>query len=424
MAQLSIKPFEDKDESNAIEIIEKISIGRDFANDIVIESDKASRHHCIIYVDQNDNVFVADSDSRNGTSVNDIKITKSEVFPNDVLQVGPKKFRFILTQGPDLKEAAPDREKDILRKTEIAGSEIIAAIPKQIELKTIISDESIKEKIESIVIKTDGHGPKKFRCPVNSIYTIGRLSFSDIFVDSKSVSRTHARIDVRENHVAIIDEGSTNGTYVNGEKITQKELQDGDTIAVGENKFAVSFEMKTDGGFTSFKKIEDFETIDLLKERDKVLEIIKGKYGESVLLEVERQTLLFYLEFEDHFKSCNTVNTKRNAIAKIVYLFSNPMGIFDGPTSELLIGKDGEKEEMDPRYLNQAQNILKSKTHSGIIYFEEPDIDMPMQIRMNGLALDFNEKLKILVFGIPYDNLSYLVYASNRLMLDQNIRKK
>ena len=142
------------------------------------------------------------------------------------------------------------------------------------------------------------------------------------------------------------------------------------------------------------------------------------------MLEVERQTLLFYREFENYLKNCNTVNSRRDIIVKIVHLLSNPFGIVDGSTLKMLICKNGEKEEIASDYLRRAQSIIKSGNHSKIVYFEEPDTTMPKSISMNGLALDFNEELKILVFGIPYDNLSYLVYESNRLMLDQNIIKE
>ena len=63
--------------------------------------------------------------------------------------------------------------------------------------------------------------------------TIGRKKENDIHIDSMSVSGQHAKIVMIEDHAFIQDLGSTNGTFVNAEKITQAHLDDGDVITLG-----------------------------------------------------------------------------------------------------------------------------------------------------------------------------------------------
>jgi pSer/pThr/pTyr-binding forkhead associated (FHA) protein len=65
--------------------------------------------------------------------------------------------------------------------------------------------------------------------------TIGRALENDIVVTSKRVSREHARVR-REGWRAILEDlGSTNGTFLNGERVlTAVELHDGDCIKVGD----------------------------------------------------------------------------------------------------------------------------------------------------------------------------------------------
>ncbi len=63
--------------------------------------------------------------------------------------------------------------------------------------------------------------------------TIGRKKENDIHIDSMSVSGRHAKIVLIENDAFIQDLGSTNGTFVNAEKITQAHLDDGDIITLG-----------------------------------------------------------------------------------------------------------------------------------------------------------------------------------------------
>ncbi len=62
---------------------------------------------------------------------------------------------------------------------------------------------------------------------------IGRSSDLDMVLVEDMVSRKHAKITVASGKVIIEDLGSTNGTFVNGEKIKQARLKEGDRILIG-----------------------------------------------------------------------------------------------------------------------------------------------------------------------------------------------
>jgi pSer/pThr/pTyr-binding forkhead associated (FHA) protein len=62
---------------------------------------------------------------------------------------------------------------------------------------------------------------------------IGRSSELDMVLVEDMVSRKHAKITVAAGKVTIEDLGSTNGTFVNGEKIKQARLKEGDRILIG-----------------------------------------------------------------------------------------------------------------------------------------------------------------------------------------------
>lgn len=64
--------------------------------------------------------------------------------------------------------------------------------------------------------------------------TIGRATDAAIRVSDTSVSRRHAEVRPSGTGWTIVDLGSTNGTRVNGAPITERVLQDGDAITVGD----------------------------------------------------------------------------------------------------------------------------------------------------------------------------------------------
>lgn len=64
---------------------------------------------------------------------------------------------------------------------------------------------------------------------------VGRSSELDMVLVEEMVSRRHAIINFREGVVTIEDLWSTNGTFVNGEKISKTVLREGDRILIGTN---------------------------------------------------------------------------------------------------------------------------------------------------------------------------------------------
>jgi pSer/pThr/pTyr-binding forkhead associated (FHA) protein len=62
---------------------------------------------------------------------------------------------------------------------------------------------------------------------------IGRSSELDMVLVEDMVSRKHAKIMISAGNITIEDLGSTNGTFVNGEKVKQARLKEGDRILIG-----------------------------------------------------------------------------------------------------------------------------------------------------------------------------------------------
>jgi hypothetical protein len=82
------------------------------------------------------------------------------------------------------------------------------------------------------VIEGDLKG-KSFDVTGIGTYTIGRKE-CDIVLDDEKVSRKHASIVIiRENQYAVQDLASRNGTFVNGVRLTRRNLNHNDLIRIG-----------------------------------------------------------------------------------------------------------------------------------------------------------------------------------------------
>ena len=68
----------------------------------------------------------------------------------------------------------------------------------------------------------------------DALQTIGRDGSCDIHLPEDSVSRRHAQIAVARDRVTASDLDATNGLFVNGHRVQQAELQDGDRLHLGE----------------------------------------------------------------------------------------------------------------------------------------------------------------------------------------------
>lgn len=72
---------------------------------------------------------------------------------------------------------------------------------------------------------------------LGSITTLGRDESADVVVDDPGVSRRHSEIRVTTDGPHLItsirDLNSTNGTFINGERITSHRLEDGDRVTIG-----------------------------------------------------------------------------------------------------------------------------------------------------------------------------------------------
>ena len=79
-----------------------------------------------------------------------------------------------------------------------------------------------------------------FRILPGSIKTIGRSPGAEFIVDAPLVSRLHCQLTAGATELELVDLESTNGTFVNGQRVTRTILKDGDKLGVGRVELVVS----------------------------------------------------------------------------------------------------------------------------------------------------------------------------------------
>jgi pSer/pThr/pTyr-binding forkhead associated (FHA) protein len=80
----------------------------------------------------------------------------------------------------------------------------------------------------------EGVPEQTFRMLAGTVRTMGRATGADFIVDAPLVSRVHCRLTVLpDGALEVKDLNSTNGTFLNGERILTGRLTSGDRLGVG-----------------------------------------------------------------------------------------------------------------------------------------------------------------------------------------------
>ncbi|HOL83034.1 MAG TPA: FHA domain-containing protein [Caldisericia bacterium] len=104
--------------------------------------------------------------------------------------------------------------------------------------ETVIEEEGLVEGAPALLIIKSGRKSGATFPLRKKVINMGRDSSNEIVIDDPKSSRQHAKIKLEGDNFVIYDLASSNGTFVNGEKITSVKLNDGDEIKIGDTVFA------------------------------------------------------------------------------------------------------------------------------------------------------------------------------------------
>jgi pSer/pThr/pTyr-binding forkhead associated (FHA) protein len=221
----------------------QLSLGRDAASDVVVTGNDVSRHHAEIRSDPNGYILV--DLSVNGTYVNGQRIGKTHQLTRaDVIRIGNDEFRFyadapsVSPQSPPAPTPTPVPVVEEGPAPPPAGasqrlSDTMYDIPAP-EGQRVTPAAPEATPLASLLFRTGDL--KGRRLPIKvPVVNIGRGDYNDLIIADPSVSTMHAKLQRREAVWILTDLGSTNGTFVEGERLTgEAPLSPGTTLRFGD----------------------------------------------------------------------------------------------------------------------------------------------------------------------------------------------
>ena len=86
-----------------------------------------------------------------------------------------------------------------------------------------------------LLVRTDGAPQVRFDLG-GALISIGRASDNDVIVDDPEVSRHHCQLKLQHGAYSFADLGSRNGSWINGEPVSEVALGPGDSIRIGSTE--------------------------------------------------------------------------------------------------------------------------------------------------------------------------------------------
>ncbi|MGF1503847.1 MAG: FHA domain-containing protein, partial [Anaerolineae bacterium] len=213
-----------------------ITLGRTSDNAISLISSEVSRQHARLEETGEGQVRVTDLNSTNGILVNQEETQSAVLRSGDLLTVGP--FNITVIIDPVFEQEAIPPGAVVVRW-----------------------EHTPDGRTEDVILRPP--------------FTIGRATEGDLRLVSDEVSRLHARVLREDDTLVIVDEGSSNGTFVNGVQVPRAAVGPDDEIQLGQFRLTITpyeagfdFSAPVSVRTTSTVHIDIAELRELLAEED------------------------------------------------------------------------------------------------------------------------------------------------------------
>lgn len=182
--------------------------------------------------------------------------------------------------------------------------------------------------------------------------TIGKLATNDLQINESAVSRNHCKFVQAGKGYKLTDLGSTNGTYINGRRITEKELKVGDNITIGRTM--LSYLQVTES--ESISDVND-QKISMIVPLSDEFKIEKKKKIEATDLHL----LTSLTALGKDLISSTSLEGSFEKVATLIFEYLNPKRVFifscDEKQEDLVLKHSRTKKGKDEGKVNISKTI-------------------------------------------------------------------
>lgn len=172
---------------------------------------------------------------------------RAYLHPQDFAAFQPVRQQIEQELATYLSELASERDFVLLEQPRVVLAEDPAVPRRSIQVVAEMGSNQVDQphmtkimQVDQAVSRSSGAflllqtGDTSQALPIaTTMVSIGRGLDNDIILEDTRVSRKHAQLRYRQRRFWLTDLGSTNGTFVNGERIAERALRDGDVISLG-----------------------------------------------------------------------------------------------------------------------------------------------------------------------------------------------
>ena len=194
--------FKDKRQEPIWVIEKRYTIGSAADNHLVVADQTMSPLHARLLT-QDNALYLKDNNSDQGCYVNEQRVTEKQILPGDTIRLGSIEFEIL------------DPRESISQQA--------------------LSDDAIPPKW-SLVADSSWLSGQEYQIPAHTS-TVGRGSQCDIVIPGTHLSRQHAQLTIKGNLLHVRDLASSNGTYINDERVTEGIARPGDRLRMDVYSF-------------------------------------------------------------------------------------------------------------------------------------------------------------------------------------------
>ena len=257
------------------EVLGEMSVGRSSESDLVVEAGAPSRQHARLFV-QDDGLYVQDSDSTNGTFVNGeriaarVRLNHGDTVAFDANEFSLEVVAAALDQDRTMLNPPADSDRTTLRPVDTPAPKVAAppVTPEPVEpraeapapgswadpeqskssktalfsaedlakLRADVAAENVASDVPILHVMSGRAAGQVYRLNVDQgsqEWSIGSAAERDIVIADEGVSEMNTLLVQQGGRWKVVDQMSTNGTHVNGNKTIAGFLQSGDKLRIG-----------------------------------------------------------------------------------------------------------------------------------------------------------------------------------------------